>query len=320
SPMMTGTSFSILNYDTDFFELIKNGPVKIHIADIDRLSEGKVHLADEGKTVLETDAMLCVTGWHHTPPFKFLPEGIEREIGIPCSTDGGESGPGLAIPRLFKRADDEILSRFPMLADAPVFNKSYVPLLKQDAFSTKGEDPSEALSPMLLYHFMVPVGINFLMTKDLAFAGALTNFSNATCAYIEGLWISAFFDGKLARDPSDVLRSSRTTASKVGGPDWQPTLEKLQHETVLHNRFGKWRYPADHGVKFPDFVFEALPYMDMLMRDLGLQVRRKGGWWREVTEAYMPEDYADIDDEWNRKFGKTAELGEEAGFEEEVGI
>lgn len=50
--------------------------------------------------------------------------------------------------------------------------------------------------------------------------------------------------------------------------------------------------------------------MDMLGRVLALVVvvvvRRKGGWWREVAEVYGPEDYADIDDKWRRKFGGTS--------------
>ena len=317
SAMLTGASFSILNYDTDFFELVRDGSVKVHITDIDRLSPGKVHLADAEGTVLETDAMLCVTGWSHVPPLKFLPEGIERETGLPLPIDDRDDTSSLAARAdLFERADAEILSRFPLLSKPPVFNEHYVPLLEQHTFTSTNVTKTKPLSPMLLYHLIVPPSPTFLQTKDLAFAGCIMNFSNATCSYIQGLWISAFFDGKLARDPSDAVTvacldddsdvSDEATPLKQGSardPDWRPTLEELRYETVLHNRFGRWRYPADHGAHYPDFVFEAVPYMDTLMKDLGLTVRRKGGWWREITDAYLPEDYADIDDEWRRKFG-----------------
>lgn len=305
SAMLTGSSFSILNYDTDFFELIRDGSVTVHIADLDHLSPGKAHLADEGGTVLETDAMMCVTGWNHIPPLKFLPEGIERDTGLPYFANEGPGGNGLASRHdLFNKADAEIISRFPILANPSVSNRSYVPLLKQGAFASGKVDPSKTLSPMLLYHFIVPPSPKFLRTKDLAFAGATMNFSSSTCSYLQGLWITAYFDGTLARDPSDAVCDLDETSCRESPADWKPTLETIQYETVLHNRFGKWRYPADHGAKFPDFVFEAVPYMDVLMKDLGLEVRRKGGWWREVSEAYGPEDYADIDDEWRRKFGK----------------
>ena len=80
-PMFTGDSFSILNYDTDFLELVRSGKVQIHTADFESLSPGMVHLSDG--TSFEADAMMAGTGWKHAPPMKFLPEGIEKELGLP---------------------------------------------------------------------------------------------------------------------------------------------------------------------------------------------------------------------------------------------
>jgi hypothetical protein len=301
--MFAGTSFSILNYETDFFELIKNGTAKIHIADLDHLSPGKIHLADEAKTVLESDAMICVTGWRHVPPFKFLPEGIDKKIGLPhLPSPGDESLPAeedLACQKdLFDKADAEILKRFPRLAHPPTFNDHYVPLVQQKPFAIEGPDLA-TLTPFMLYHLIVPASPTFLRTKDLAFAGAIMNFSNPITAHLQGLWISAYFDGKLARDPSRAVAGSHN--GKAG--EEAMTLERLQYETVLFNRFGKWRYPTDYAAMYPDFVFEAVPYIDLLMADLGLTVHRKGGWFKEMTDPYGPEDYSDANDEWRTKYG-----------------
>ncbi|CAI4214724.1 unnamed protein product [Parascedosporium putredinis] len=161
--------------------------------------------------------------------------------------------------------------------------------------------PDTALSPPLLYHFIAPVSPRFLRTRDFAFAGGIMNFSAAICAHIQGLWIAAYFDGKLVRDPTAGISTS--------GPSQRSepaslSLEDIQYETILYNRFGRWRYPADHGAKFPDFVFDVVPYMDVMMADLGLQVHRKGGWFKEITDPYGPEDYVDINDEWRRKFAE----------------
>ena len=310
----TGCSFSILNYDTDFFELIRNGTVKVHIADISHLSPHKVHLADENKTVLDSDAFLCVSGWKHIPPLKFLPEGIEKELGLPHLPPKEPSPDDLASQSaLFDRADKEILSRFPRLRDVPVFNKNYVPLSEQKAFSDGNADhdsddtaveitPTTPLTPMLLYRFMTPPQPRFLRAKDIAFSGYSMNFSNSTTAHIEGLWISAFFDGRLARDPSAAVADGKDVTG-----EFRPTVEDLQYRTVLHNRTGKWRYPSDYGEKYPDFIFDAVPYMDMLLADMGLEVHRKKGWFSEMTAPYGPEDYIDINDEWNRKFGANAQ-------------
>ncbi|KAI0540689.1 hypothetical protein GGR58DRAFT_459637 [Xylaria digitata] len=118
----------------------------------------------------------------------------------------------------------------------------------------------------------------------------LSNFSNAITAHVCGLWISAFFARKLGIEPGT------SSPSLDGNRD-----ERLQYETVLYNHWGKWRYPTDWGIKRPSFTFDAVPYFDLLQNDLGLDPHRKGGWLAEITQAYGPNDYQSIDDEWMRE-------------------
>ncbi|KAI0403699.1 hypothetical protein F4802DRAFT_570709 [Xylaria palmicola] len=277
--MYVAGSFSILNYEQDFFELIKSDRnlVDIHIGEIDSLSPRHVHLTDG--TILESDAFIMNTGWGHVPSIKFLPEGIERELGIPHARDTAESPlePGLGSQSsLLDRADDEILQRFPVLKEPPVWNKSFVPL--------PGHDPC-ALTPYMLYRFLVPASPRFLRFRDTAFIGLQNNLSTVITSHITALWISAYFLGGLARDPSAALTD-------------QEAMKRLQYETVLHNRFGKWRYPADWGNRAPNFIFDALPYLDLLQHDLGVSPYRKGGALAEMAVPYGPEDYRNITEEW----------------------
>ncbi|KAH8195577.1 hypothetical protein TruAng_010259 [Truncatella angustata] len=277
-PMFTASSFSILNYDTDFFELVRNGTVKIHIADITGLSDHTVHLSDGLK--LQSSALCCVTGWKHLPPMRFLPEGIDRELGIPHT-------PSVSDPSaLVAKADEEILKRFPRLKDQPVQNKHLVPLLENKGISTSEQvNPSTNLTPYMQYRFMIPSSASLLKHRDIAFAGMLMNFSTSIMAHVQALWINAYF-----RDELDF-------------PDWTSSdvLEKLQYETVLFSRFGKWRYPGGHGAQQPDFVFDAVSYLDLLVADLGLQVHRKKGHLAEILEPYGPEDYSNVVAEWTEK-------------------
>lgn len=298
-----GCSFSILNYDTDFFDLVRSGIVKVHIADVDHLSNRKVHLIDG--TVLESDAFVSVTGWIHTPPLKFLPEGIEAELGIPHFPTTDPAVADLANrTELWERADTEILSRFPRLRDPGQFNRRFVPLADQKGVKVdEGRlTPTSLTSTFLLYRFMVPPSARFLRTKDIVFVGFNMNFSNAITAHIQGLWATAYFDGTLARDPSSVVGGCNDGDSLKGvSQKQQKTLEDLQYETVLHNRMGKWRYPHDHGAKHPDFVFDALPYLDTIIADLGLPVHRKGGWLGEVTQSYGVKDYGNINAQYSAR-------------------
>lgn len=288
--MYIGTSFSILNYETNFWDLVKGDGVSVHIGDLDRLSPGMVHLADG--TELPSDAMLAHTGWKHVPPITFLPAGIETALGIPHAPCEAPATPeDLANQQpLTAAADQDILRQFPRLRDEPVWNKNYIPMTSQRGIaSADAVTPYTPLTPWMLHRFTVPASPRFLTHRDTAFVGMVGNFSNVITAHIQGLWVSAYFSGRLTRDPAAATGDERE-------------MRRLRYETVLHNRFGHWRYPVDWGSKTPSFIFDAVPYFDLLLGDLGLRSHRKGGWWSEVWSPYMPGDYRGVNEEWLAKF------------------
>lgn len=282
--MFVATSIGILNYEKDFFEVVKEGLVKIHIADIERLSTQTVHLSDG--TALHTDVLCCATGWKHVPPIRFLPEGIAEDIGMP-HTPSPNSFP---YASLLDKVDKEIFDKFPRLKNQPiqkVQNSKYHTLLEDKGLSSNDTiTPSTDLTPYTLYHFIIPPSSQFLKTRDIAFVGMLVNFSNPIVSHVQSLWMNAFFDDmipSLPRNPS---------------PEF---VSRFQHEAVLHSRFGKWRYPGGFGHSFPDFVFDAVPYLDLLLKDLDLPFYRKNGVVAEMTDPYGPEDYTTVVDEWKAK-------------------
>ncbi|KAL2883369.1 hypothetical protein SGCOL_001049 [Colletotrichum sp. CLE4] len=295
--MFTGTSFSILNYETNFFDLVKEGKVSVHLGEIDHLSAGKIHLSDG--TEFPAEVLLAHTGWKHVPPIKFLPEGIEKELGIPHAPMKNAPREDLAGQAdLVDLADKEILQRYPRLKNQPVWNKSYVPLTDQKGIdSDDAVTPYRTLTPYMLHHFIVPPSERFLRTRDTAFIGMVCNFSNVITAHVQGLWISAYFSGLLAKDPAEAVGNDSA-------------MQKLQYDTVLLNCFGKWRYPTDWGSnKCPSFVFDAVPYLDLLLGDLGLTHYRKKGFMAEWYSPYGPEDYSDVNEEWQEKFAKGKAIG-----------
>lgn len=258
-PFFTGSSLSILNYNTNFFELVRDGKIKVHIADIDSLSGSNVCLST-GET-LTTDVLVCVTGWRHHPPIKFLPDGIDDELGLPHFSKQPD--------KVARKADDEILTRFPRLKDQPVPNPRAKPLHALPSNSPAAIQPNQ---PYRLYRFMIPPAL--INDRSIAFAGALMTISTPLIAQTQALWLSSYFDGKIHPE------------------------EDITYETILHSQFGKWRYPAGYGARFPDFAFDALPYLDMLLSELGLSTHRKRGRMAEWFTPYGPEDYKDLIDEW----------------------
>lgn len=278
--MYAAASLSILNYEQDFLKLVRTEKIKVYIADIEKLSPGQVHLTDG--TSFESDVLMAHTGWQHLPPIKFLPEGIEAELGLPHSRTDGEWDPDVGEQaELIERADNEILSRLPLLKNQPQF-PSYVSTVKTNGIA----DCSPKLqTSYMLYRFMAPQSARLIRYHDIAFLGLTCNLSAMTTAHIGGLWISAYLHGQLTNNPS-IISADKTA------------YEKLQYENVLYNRFGHWRHPVDWDRKAPCFVFDAVTYFSILLRDLGLKTHRKGNLFKEIVSAYGVEDYRGINNEW----------------------
>jgi cation diffusion facilitator CzcD-associated flavoprotein CzcO len=248
SAFWIGSGLSILNYETPLFDLVKEGKIRVHIGQIDHMEEKTVVLADG--TRLHADVVVCSTGWKKESPIKF--QGL------------GPGGFGLDISaaekaRLNQKADKDVLDMFPRLKDQPELR-----------FAPKETDP------LRLYRFIVPSGYAF--ARSIAWVGAVSTVSTATCATIQGHWTAAYLSNSLDRLPS--------------------TNDKIVDEIMLHTQWGKWRYPCGYGATLPDFVFEGLPYIDLLLRDMGLKNHRKGSWFAELTEPYMPRDFAGLVEEW----------------------
>ncbi|KAL9563306.1 hypothetical protein ACKAV7_012386, partial [Fusarium commune] len=148
--MFVATSIGILNYEKDFFEVVKEGLVKILFADIERLSTQTVHLSDGTALPIR---MCCAvsTGWKHVPPIRLLPEGIAEDIGMP-HTPSPNSFP---YASLLDQVDKEIFDKFPRLKDQPiqkVQNSKYHTLLEDKGLSSNDTiTPSTDLTPYTLY-------------------------------------------------------------------------------------------------------------------------------------------------------------------------
>jgi hypothetical protein len=253
-----GTNRGLLNYGLDFFEFVRNSTIRVHVADITHLSHKMIHLSNG--EALNTDVLICGTGWKDTPQLNFI---TDRELGLPGHTSA-------AVQAHIPQADVEILQNCPKLQHQPP-SRNINPM---------AEDPTEtAPEPYRLYRFIVPPA--FIPSRTLAFAGSYRSPATTIIAQTQALWITAFFD-------NEVPALERTTMD----------CERVMYETVLHTQFGKWRYSRGFGARFPELWFECLPYVDLLLKDVGIRSRRKGSWWREWCTPYMPRDYVGIVDEY----------------------
>lgn len=263
-PMWVASGLSILNYSRNFFELVREGKVKVHIADVKELSEGKVHLSTGD--VLASDGIVCCTGWRTTPSINFPPE-TQSELGFPTADDP-------LPPFLIQMADEHILRQLPRLQTQPTFNTKYRPLIQETPAEAGGAHPTR------LYRFLIPCTPRLSSSHSIAFLGMATTASTMLITQAQALWIAAYFYHpkflSLPRETSEV-----------------------QWSTALHTQYCKWRYGVGgHGNRRPDFVFDAMPYIDLLLKDLGMKTKRKETKLKEWMEAYGVEDYKGLVEEF----------------------
>ncbi|RMZ77465.1 hypothetical protein DV738_g4372, partial [Chaetothyriales sp. CBS 135597] len=214
SAFWIGSGLSILNYDTSFFDMIRQKKVRVHLANIDHLEPHKVVL--ESGQEIEADALICSTGWKKESSLEF--RGLPKHgIGLPF-TDEEKAA-------LNKKADQEVLALFPRLANQPDLELAPA---KHD--------------PLRLYRFMIP--FSFLQQRNLAFAGMVSTVSTAICASIQGLWISQFFDGKVGRIPQtdeeivhDIMLHSQGMKWRFGACGYGNDLPDFVFESVPYFDF-----------------------------------------------------------------------------------
>lgn len=245
----TGSGIGIHNFETNFFDLVKEGKVRVHLTDIAKLKGKTVYLTD-GES-LDTDVLVCATGWRKDVPLKFTNFG-KGGIGLPHSTEE-KAG-------LIEEANREVLEMFPSLKRQPVLR-----------YKRKEEEPHR------MYRFMVPP--NLMEQRNLVFAGMVSTVSTALFASTQGLWISAFFDGRLARRAKNE--------------------KEITEEVLRHTQWGKYRFPCGYGDSIPDFAFESLPYVDLLLNDIGIKNHRKRNQIAELFEPYKPWDYKGLAQEYS---------------------
>jgi hypothetical protein len=271
-----GTAVSIINFPGagDFFGLIRRGLVKVHIADIERLEPHRVILSNGGD-VLETRALILCTGWKVSPGIRFLPDGTEQAMGFPWAADPIDQ-------ELVKQARKDVCTRLPMLHTGPERRTYHTKNAEGQIHTTE-----TILHPFRLARFIVPPGL--WDDHSIAFLGTVTTFNTPLVAEVQALWALVYLNhgSELHHNHQDK--------------------ESIVSETALHTEFCALRSPAGHGVRTADFVFEIMPYLDLLLGDLGLRTARKGSWWQSLFAPHQPRDYAGLVEEWKSRLYTSQE-------------
>ncbi|KAK1974466.1 cofactor FMO1 FAD enzyme [Colletotrichum cereale] len=209
-------------------------------------------------TTLAADLLVASTGFSAKPTIDFEPASLHSDLGIPTT------------------ADAAIGARFPRLLDGPFVSPTSS---KPRAFHA-GASGEVGYTPWRLYRGIAPPGLAARDDRSLVFLGAFSNLANMMRLEVQCLWALAYLEGRIPSLDAD-RRAGR-----------------VFDEAALLQRWSQHRAPYGHGRFYPDLVFDQLPYWDMLLGDVGVETRRKAGFWAELFESYTPSDYRGMVAEW----------------------
>ncbi|RJE25884.1 Flavin-binding monooxygenase-like protein [Aspergillus sclerotialis] len=273
TPFWMGNSLSILNYESNWFDLVRDGKIDVHIANVASLSKTKVRLSDG--TILNADTLVYCTGWKAGPSAKLTPEGVMATTSFPTQPSGADSSLQVDVV-------ESIYNMVPYLRTLPR-RESNAPRVAECQCSTRKTNTKR---PFRLYRLTVPSDRQYLSAKNLAFLGAHASIYTVMMAQVQALWATAFFLGKLEH---------------LNAPNLD--IESIEYNAIFDSVYEKIRRPKETGGlgdKYPDLVFDSLAYIDVLLRDLGLKVKRKKSFFKEMFEPYQLSDYRGLVQEWKR--------------------
>ena len=138
-------------------------------------------LLDDGSEIL-ADAVLCGTGWKTHYPF-FSKEDA-HSLGLPHSPEEDSSEETKLWSSLLESADQQVLTRFPLLKYPPAHKKTEV-----------------ETTTLRLYNCMVP-----LEDDSIVFLGRAHLSNSFRAAEAQAIWATAFFDGSITLPPLDQAR------------------------------------------------------------------------------------------------------------------
>jgi len=125
------------------------------------------------------------------------------------------------------------------------------------------------MTPNYLYRCLVPPDSRD--DQSVVFLGQLGTTHSLLVAEIQSIWAAAYLTHQLPL----------------------PSQWEMEEDVALRIAWRRRRYLTDGNT----LAFDQIPYTSMLVRDLGLNDQRKGG-WREFLQPYRPRDYRGILDEW----------------------
>ncbi|KAK0644425.1 hypothetical protein B0T16DRAFT_460485 [Cercophora newfieldiana] len=162
-----------------------------------------------------------------------------------------------------------------------------LPFLRESPEPSCGWESQPSHGPNRHYRRLIVPELAANGDRSILFPGQIHSVFTPLTGEVQALWGAAWMLGYV--DP--------------------PPQDDMELEAATFNAWTRKRY-LEQGKKHAYFIYDYLSYIDTLMGDLGLRVRRKSNFVAEQFSPYRPSDYKGLIQEYLRSRGET---GEEKG-------
>ncbi|KAK5999101.1 FAD-dependent monooxygenase DEP4 [Cladobotryum mycophilum] len=249
-----------------FWRVFHSGDCTVHRTDIESLSDGNVINLKNGDRV-QTDYIILSTGFDKS--FQVFSTELQQQCGfLPDPAEAGK----------WSKLD----------AEAVVTVDDLLPGLKNSPFKAKEFRCEETAGgrkllhgPSLHYRRLIVPRLAAQGDRSIIFPGFIHTIYTPLVAEVQALWGVAFLLGLY--DP--------------------PAQDEMEQEIAEWNVWTRKRYVAQ-GRKHAYAIYDFLPYIDMLLKDLDINTRRKKNWFKNMFQPVAPRDYNGLVDELQQAVAK----------------
>ncbi|KAH8598660.1 hypothetical protein B0O99DRAFT_650378 [Bisporella sp. PMI_857] len=244
----------------DFWEKIHNGDITVLRDKIEAIENNTLSL--ESAEQVKADYIVMCTGWGDH--FQMFEESLKLELGLPCSSESKGLDIEDSIPwkKYNAAAEMSVNYQLPFLTKPPARNYPHMDFL----------EPKQSWR---LYRRVVPLSCAQREDRSIIILGQIHTIQTPLVADIQSFWGILYLLGEIEL----------------------PNDETLAKEVCEWNAWTRKRY-LSQGLKSPYSLFDFLPYLDSLCRDMGLNSNRKNNFISEIFSPYKPEDFNGFIDEY----------------------
>jgi len=248
-----------------FWRTFHDGDCTVHRTDVKGLLDGNTVQLIDG-TRFQTDYIVACTGFDKS--FQVFSEELQQKCGFVPDEDPVEEEKWRQLDQEAENTVDELL---PYLKNSQSTTRNVFRLERTAGGHKLLHGPSRH------YRRLIVPKLAATGDRSIIFPGFIHTIFTPTVSEVQALWGVAFLLG-------------------LHNP---PSQSEMELEVAEWNAWSRKRY-VSQGKKHAYAIFDFLPYVDVMLKDIGVNPRRKQNWFKNLFMPAYPREYRGMQEEFRQ--------------------